>query len=214
VTVDFAGTNLDKTGSLEDLEASPRFRGFIEQVTQAVDAKHGGEQALLAHVSDAAHSLVSVDDWLPAGAAVPHPEFYRQYLLYCDPAERFSVVSFVWGPGQQTPIHDHTTWGVIAMLRGSERGERFGVGAPMTSFDTSILKSGDVECVSPDIGDIHKVSNVFDDAVSISIHVYGGNIGRIARHVFEADTGAAKEFVSGYANVDASFRGYVSFVGN
>ena len=31
----------------------------------------------------------------------PHPQFYQQYLLYCCPQERFSVVSFVWGPGQE-----------------------------------------------------------------------------------------------------------------
>ena len=41
-------------------------------------------------------------------AAQPHPQYYQQHLLHCDPLERFSVVSFVWGPGQKTPVHDHT----------------------------------------------------------------------------------------------------------
>ena len=31
------------------------------------------------------------------------------------------MVSFVWGPGQKTPIHDHTVWGLVGMLRGAER---------------------------------------------------------------------------------------------
>ncbi|WP_419539475.1 cysteine dioxygenase [Paraburkholderia bengalensis] len=176
-----------------------------------LDAQPVDEGVLLARIGEAARSLVSMDDWLPPGAAVPHPQFYQQYLLYCDPSERFSVVSFVWGPGQKTPIHDHMTWGVIAMLRGAERGERFAIGAPMTSLGVTILRRGDVEYVSPKIGDIHEVSNVFSDAVSVSIHVYGGNIGRIARHVFEAGTGASKEFLSGYANVDQALHGYTSF---
>lgn len=34
---------------------------------------------------------------------------------------------------------------------------------------------------------------------SISIHVYGANIGAVARHVFDPATGAAKPFVSGYS---------------
>ena len=54
--------------------------------------------------------------------------------------------------------------------------------------------------VSPTIGDIHRVSNACDDRVSISIHVYGGNIGRIHRHVFDPATGAEKSFVSGYCS--------------
>ena len=54
--------------------------------------------------------------------------------------------------------------------------------------------------VSPTIGDVHRVQNAYDDRVSISIHVYGGGIGRIRRHVFDESTGAVKEFVSGYSN--------------
>ncbi len=54
--------------------------------------------------------------------------------------------------------------------------------------------------VSPDIGDIHRVANAYDDRVSISIHIYGGNIGAVARAVYDPDTGAEKPFVSGYSN--------------
>jgi predicted metal-dependent enzyme (double-stranded beta helix superfamily) len=44
------------------------------------------------------------------------------------------------------------------------------------------------------------VANDLNDQVSISIHVYGANIGRVNRHVFDPATGAEKSFVSGYAN--------------
>ena len=54
--------------------------------------------------------------------------------------------------------------------------------------------------MSPDIGDIHEVSNAQPDRPSISIHVHGGNIGEIRRHVFDARTGVAKDFVSGYSS--------------
>ena len=62
------------------------------------------------------------------------------------------------------------------------------------------LEAGTVVAVSPSIGDIHSVANAFDDRVSISIHLYGGNIGAILRAVYEPATGAQKLFISGYTN--------------
>jgi predicted metal-dependent enzyme (double-stranded beta helix superfamily) len=55
-----------------------------------------------------------------------------------------------------------------------------------------------VEAVSPATGDIHAVANALEDEPSISIHLYGGNIGTIRRHVFDPATGETKAFVSGY----------------
>jgi predicted metal-dependent enzyme (double-stranded beta helix superfamily) len=56
-----------------------------------------------------------------------------------------------------------------------------------------------VAAVSPTIGDIHRVSNAFSDCTSISIHVYGANIGAVHRWVY-AEDGSRKPFVSGYSN--------------
>jgi predicted metal-dependent enzyme (double-stranded beta helix superfamily) len=147
--------------------------------------------------------LIASDDWLPEFYTVPHPQYYQQYLLYADPLERFSVVSFVWGPGQATPIHDHMVWGLIGMLRGSEKGQRYerdnnGKLTPIGHEEA--LMPGDIDEVSPTIGDIHIVKNAFVDKTSISIHVYGGNIGGVKRHVYDPSSGAIKNFVSGYSS--------------
>jgi predicted metal-dependent enzyme (double-stranded beta helix superfamily) len=146
--------------------------------------------------------LVESDAWLPPEMAKPHPQYYQQYLLYADPQDRFSVVSFVWGPGQKTPVHDHTVWGVIGMLRGAERCASFRHedGRIVAAGEEFVLEQGGVEMVSPRLGDIHRVANAFDDRVSVSIHAYGANIGKVKRHVFDPQTGAVKDFVSGYAN--------------
>ena len=40
----------------------------------------------------------------------------------------------------------------------------------------------------------------YADRPSISIHVYGANIGAVRRHVFDPATGAPREFISGYHN--------------
>lgn len=193
------------------LVEQPAFTTFIHHVDSIVGRAATVSSSDIAEISQAAQRLVSYDDWLPEKATVPHPQFYQQYLLYCDPQERFSVVSFVWGIGQRTPVHDHMTWGVIAMLRGAEHGERYEAGAPMRMTESATLHPGQVEIVSPEHGDIHKVSNACDDQVSISIHIYGGNIGRISRHVYDPQTGVPSDFVSGYANADATTRGYAEF---
>ena len=147
--------------------------------------------------------LISHDDWLPEACAQPHPQYYQQYLLYCDPLERFSVVSFVWLPGQKTPVHDLTVWGMVGMMRGAELFRRFrpsAPGQPMQAGAQERLLPGQVDRVSPTVGDIHEVANAFDDRVSISIHVYGANIGAVKRHVFDTALSAEKPFVSGYSS--------------
>lgn len=180
--------------------SNTRLQLFVAQVGLAVEAS-GDEPRLLQRVRAAMRELVAVDDWLPDDCARPHPQFYQQYLLYRDPADRFSVVSFVWGPGQKTPVHDHTVWGVIGVLRGSETAQHYRVvpGALVPQGPLEILREGDVTAVSPSIGDVHQVSNAFPDRVSISIHAYGADIGQLPRHVFDPVTGAARPFVSGYA---------------
>lgn len=181
----------------------PKFTSFIERFTELVDHHAGDEAPVLEQGRQLLAALVREDDWLPEQYAQAHPQYYQQYALHVDPQERFSVVSFVWGPGQKTPIHNHTVWALIGMLRGGEKAEDFqanGPGEPMTALGSAQLEPGTVESLRPTTGDTHRVSNLLEDRVSISVHVYGGNIGRISRHVFDAQTGTPKPFVSGYSN--------------
>ena len=155
--------------------------------------------------AEALGRLVRSETWLPPAYAEPHPEHYRQFLLYRDPEERFSIVSFVWGPGQRTPVHDHQVWGLVGVLRGAEYSQ------PYAADPESLLKAegpdrrlgaGVVEILSPAEGDIHRVRNAYDDRVSISIHVYGADIGRVERWVYPVGEplSARRKFISGYSN--------------
>jgi predicted metal-dependent enzyme (double-stranded beta helix superfamily) len=179
-----------------------RLREFVAAVTATMGPRGLDEADAHAAVGPLLRTLVAQDDWLPDEFALPDAKHYRQYLLHCDPAERFSVVSFVWGPGQSTPIHDHTVWGLIGILRGAERCRFFerGAGGRLVPLGEERLEAGAVSTLGPLGGDIHEVANAFGDRVSVAIHVYGGNIGAVARHVFDRETGAAKDFVSGYAS--------------
>ncbi len=182
-----------------------RLRRFIGDMTSLVGgAWQDKDEAAVVEVGQKLLSeFVSHDDWLPESMAKSPPHGYAQNLLWCDPFERFSVVSFVWSPGARTPIHDHQMWGLVGMLRGSETSQSFARDAAtgaLTAGKTMKLAPGEVEVLVPAAGDIHRVTNVLKDQPSISIHVYGGNIGAVHRHTFDPVTGAPSLFVSGYTN--------------
>ena len=184
-----------------DTDRIAPLREFVQAMTRLAE-RTDDEAALLAGARPLLARLVADDTWLPEECARPDPQFYRQYLLHCDPLERFCVVSFVWGPGQATPVHDHTVWGLVGMMRGAERCRRYERGADGSVRpvgEEQVLEPGGIEAVSPTVGDIHTVANALEDRPSISIHVYGANIGAVRRHVFDAATGAVKDFVSGYS---------------
>ncbi|WP_044562426.1 cysteine dioxygenase [Azospirillum sp. B4] len=192
-------------GETTNPQAPARLRTFVGRLEGLLD-QGLPEGALLDQARDALADLVAEDDWLPAVYAEPDPVRYRQFLLYADPGGRFSVVSFVWGPGQETPVHDHTVWGLVGILRGSEYSQRFVVGSrdelvaigPKQRFE-----AGEVETLSPETGDIHRVTNAHLDRTSVSIHVYGADIGQVRRWVYPAE-GGRKPFISGYSNAAAT----------
>lgn len=178
-----------------------RLRVLVLGIGELLDSTTD-EAAILARGRELLTELVADDDWLPPEYAKPDPARYQQYLLHCDSRERFSVVSFVWGPGQATPVHDHRVWGLVGVLRGSELNEGFSrdaAGNLVSDGAPVLLRAGAVAELSPRIGDVHRVSNAERDRPSVSIHVYGANIGAVERATYDA-LGAPKRFVSGYAN--------------
>ncbi|GAB7535989.1 cysteine dioxygenase family protein [Burkholderia sp. 3C] len=191
--------SLHQTAAEQAQRAAPPLAEFVAAFSRLLDTRPDEARVVQAGGALLA-DLVARDDWLPEAFAQPDPERYQQFLLHRDPAGRFSVVSFVWGPGQTTPIHDHTVWGLIGMLRGAEYSQPYALaadGTPSLHGEPVRLSPGQVEAVSPSLGDIHRVSNVYDDRVSISIHVYGADIGAVERAVYRED-GTRKRFVSGY----------------
>lgn len=186
---------------MSDNHNPARLRHFIGGLAELL-SRGPAEDEVLQQGRLLLQELVSHDDWLPDEFARPNPERYQQYLLHADARQQFSVVSFVWGPGQRTPVHDHRVWGLIGVLRGAEESQAFEFAADgrlVESAPAVRLEPGQVEAVSPRIGDVHRVSNAFDDRVSISIHVYGANIGAVRRAVYDLD-GTEKPFISGYSN--------------
>src|SRR5579863_4578130 len=119
--------NMNMASIQQSVIASPRIerlRDFVVAISNLVETAPG-EPGILREGSRLLKELIGADDWLPARYAEPSLTGYQQYLLHADSRERFSVVSFVWGPGQKSPIHDHTVWGIVGILRGAEMEQSY-----------------------------------------------------------------------------------------
>ncbi|MEI9964259.1 MAG: ATP-binding cassette domain-containing protein [Caulobacteraceae bacterium] len=128
---------------------------------------------------------------VPAPPRAARPVLHRQLRLGTRPVD----------PDSRPPV-----WGLVGVLRGAELSQRFRIpdaGGPIALGPPDRLEAGAVEAVSPTIGDVHRVANAYDDRVSVSIHVYGADIGAVQRWVYPQE-GGRKAFVSGYNNTDAN----------
>jgi predicted metal-dependent enzyme (double-stranded beta helix superfamily) len=93
----------------------------------------------------------------------------------------FSLQVFVWPPGTETKIHDHSSWGVYSCVVGSvleERYERLDDGSRLgharlkKNWQLMWSREDGTSSVLPHDGGIHRVGNP-GDSVAISVHLYG-----------------------------------------
>jgi 3-mercaptopropionate dioxygenase len=167
---------------------------------QTLCERKPSESDWLAGCKPILQALIATDTWLPDSHAQSHPQFYQQHALHVDANHRFSISSFVWGPGQGTPVHNHTIAGWVGVLRGAELCQRYSADGLHKLGAEQRLNVGDVDAVSPSndsIGDVHTVRNGLTYANSISIHIYRGNIAGTPRSVFV--DGLVKPFMSAYS---------------
>lgn len=131
--------------------------------------------------------------WLSRG--LPEPlirsaeSCYARHLIHGDPQGRFGIVTIVLMPGQSTPIHDHNTWGVIGVVCGREREVRYRRSETdeLIELETRFNHPGDTAVVIPP-RDVHRIEGACPEGrPTVSIHVYGGNVDRVTRAIFEKD---------------------------
>ena len=177
-------------------ESSTTFDGFVADVRSIVESG-GDERAVTEKVAAGLRELLSHPDFLPDAALAPDPDHYVMHPLHVDPSGRFSIASAVWNVGQETPIHDHGTWGVIGIYSGIEDERRY---EPRDGSAPRLLAErqwhpGDVDICCTTDADVHSV-RCGSEVPCVGIHVYGGDIGTIVRRSYDPVTGEAKPFVS------------------
>jgi len=150
--------------------------------------------------------LVTTPNSVSPTAFKSRKDRYANNLVYRPDDRVFSVMAGNWLPGQTTPIHDHLTWAVVGVVEGEERESIY-----KRVDDGSNRKLARLELVSERVNGkghvttlsksgIHKIDNV-SSSPSLSIHMYGLDIGTTERHSYNPVSGEISRFVSGYCNV-------------
>jgi len=173
----------------------PPFHGrdrLIAAVDHAVQHEHAHQ---IAATLRAALREAIADSRIQLPACVHHPieDHYARRELYRSPVHGYSIVAMSWGPGQGTPLHDHSgLWCVEGVWLGQleitqyqlleREGERFRFRA-----EPAILGDcGSAGSLIPP-HEYHTIRNTSDDDLAISVHVYQGEMTRNAIFEPEAD---------------------------
>ena len=162
---------------ISSIAVLPRTGELIDAVAHAVGEESPGDPQLLTaeRIAIVLRHFLHHPDLLTPEQQEPDAAHYRQHVLYVEPSARFSLVALVWLPGQQTPIHDHTTWCVAGTYRGCEQETSYQPeNSTLKPVATNFHPVGAVTALAPP-GDIHRVLNCGSE-LAISIHVYGTDV--------------------------------------
>lgn len=110
--------------------------------------------------------------------------------LYNEPYFPFTVQISAWLPDKFSQVHNHATWGVVALISGSEKNifwRRSSLNGQQPSSDLKsknqvvqvgkrILVSGDVISFMPEV--IHSIETI-GDKPTITFNVYGKMNGKV-----------------------------------
>ena len=173
----------------------PPFHGR-DRLIAAVDhaVQHDDAHQIAATLRHALREAIA-DSRIQLPACVHHPiqDHYARRELYRSTAHGYSIVAMSWGPGQGTPLHDHSgLWCVEGVWLGQleitqyqllERdGERF----RFRAMPPILGDCGSAGSLIPP-HEYHTIRNTSDQELAISVHVYEGEMTRSA--VFEPDAG-------------------------
>lgn len=157
----------------------PELKNLVNRLDAALAAP---PDTLPAAVTAALGEALGSGHWLGPEQLRVDSAQYARHLLYADPLDRYTVVSLVWGRGQQSPIHGHNTWCGVAVYSGeiSETFYAAGDDAP-TPLRTVRRQAGTLSFDDGGAG-VHRIANP-DGDVAVSIHVYGIAAAQVATGV-------------------------------
>ena len=150
-----------------------RFLTDLEDVLERLT----DDQLRLQAIAPLVRQLLNSAEWLQIFPLQPDPDTgWAVTMLYDEPFFPLTVQLVAWAPGTASPIHNHATWGVVALLSGQEKNT-FWRRSPTADLPDRIepvgdrlLVPGDILCLMPDA--IHQVEAIGDQP-TISFNLYG-----------------------------------------
>jgi predicted metal-dependent enzyme (double-stranded beta helix superfamily) len=181
-------------------------REFVAGVEETIARASSPEEASEA-IRPRFAELLADPSWLPPVYQAAAPESgmgggIGQWLLYRAGDGSLSLFSLVVPAGSETPIHDHLAWGLVGLYRGTQDEEIYAQrGGALELVERRALVPGDFYVLIPPHDDIHRVRTTSAET-SVSIHLLTNDTGCVWRHAYDAASGKARPFRSGWVNVD------------
>jgi 3-mercaptopropionate dioxygenase len=184
---------------------TPVVRAFVADVEATIAGASSPEEAC-ERLEPRFAELLADPAWLPAQYQADAPESgmgggIGQWLLYRAEDGSLSLFSLVVPSGSETPIHDHLAWGLVGLYRGTQDEEIYAQrNGALELVEQRSLVPGDFYVLIPPSDDIHRVRTTSAET-SVSIHLLTNDTGCVWRHAYDAESGEARPFRSGYVNV-------------
>jgi predicted metal-dependent enzyme (double-stranded beta helix superfamily) len=185
---------------------TPVVRSFVADVEATIAEAASPEEACNA-IRPRFAELLADPHWLPDRYQAAAPDSgmgggIGQWLLYREDGGSLSLFSLVVPSGSETPIHDHLAWGLVGLYRGTQDEEIYAGGNGVLELvERRSLAPGDFYALIPPRDDIHRVRTTSAET-SVSLHLLTNDTGCVWRHAYDAESGEARPFRSGYVNVE------------
>ena len=150
---------------------------IVEQESEDSLPERLRQRIRLQRICPLVRRLLNSCEWLQLNFLPPDPETgWSVQMLYDEPDFPLTIQTVVWSPGTVSPVHNHATWGIVALLDGQEKNT-FWQRSPTSEFPDlikatgdRILTPGDILCFMPDA--IHQIEAIGDEP-TISFNLYG-----------------------------------------
>jgi predicted metal-dependent enzyme (double-stranded beta helix superfamily) len=170
--------------TLEEFIADCRARATGCEASQAVEA-----------IAPAMHGFLrEAERFLEPRHFRADPGHYARNALFIAPEGDLSLFALVWTPGQWTPVHDHGSWGVVGVLRGTlhersyvrvDAGKSGDTGIDLRPGGVFMLDPGTITSFVPNPDHIHRTGVPAGASTVVSLHLYGRNMDSF--HVYDLE---------------------------
>jgi predicted metal-dependent enzyme (double-stranded beta helix superfamily) len=184
------------TAEVEAPERVYRLYRFLTELEDLLAAVPDDRERLL-EIAPMVRTLLTSAYWLQMEHKEADPKTgWAVNFLYREHQFPLTVQMVTWAPGSRSTIHNHATWGLVALLGGQEKNHFWRrsptPNAPhrLEPVGELLMSPGDIITFTP--GAIHQVEP-WGDEPTISFNLYGVTDFK-QRYVFDPEAQTAKRF--------------------
>jgi predicted metal-dependent enzyme (double-stranded beta helix superfamily) len=186
----------DPAATSEDSDRIYRLYRFLTELEDILAAETD-DAARLAAIAPRVRQLLISSYWLQMEYKEPDPKTgWAVKFLYREYQFPLTVQMVTWQPGTRSTIHNHATWGLVALIGGQEKNY-FWRRSPTADHPHRLESAGELTLAPGDIitftpGAIHQVEPLGDEP-TISFNLYGVTQ-RDQRYQYDPATQTARNF--------------------